>query len=226
MASKRALQHAGASSAIANAPPDPSESNGAPDDGYTGTWCENLAFASGSSSGAGVTATVYSGWQDSSSHNACMKHSDMNSAGVGMQFNQNPCPGANSQGCWWVVLDLSRDRTPPGSAPAAKASTPKPAATSAPQAQSQSLDSSTNDAPPSDEEVGVAGTNQTPEPEASPTPTATPEPENERGVGEVFTEATEESGTKPSGLGVREYAAIAVLLLFALFVLLLARRRI
>lgn len=228
MAGKGALQHAGASSAIANAPPDPSESNGAPDDGYTGTWCENLAFASGSSGGAGVPATVYGGWQDSSTHNACMKHTDMNSAGVGMHFDQDPCPGANSSGCWWAVLGLSRDRTPPGGAPAAKPSTPKPAATSAPQPQSQSLGSSINDAPSDDDEVGVAGTNQTPGPEASPTPapTATPEPETEGGDVEVLTAAADESSTKPSGLGVREYSAVAVLVTFALFVLSLVRRRV
>jgi hypothetical protein len=125
------------------------------------------------------------------------------------------------------VLDLSRDRTPPGSTAAVNPSTP--AATRAPQPQSPSLNAATNEAPAGEDEVDVAGVKETPkaEPTPTPTPTPTPEPEEaERGDTEALTEAADEPKTKTSGFGFREYGAMTVLLVFALFVLFLARRRI
>src|SRR5262245_45423679 len=62
--SSTGLNHNGAQGRISGADPDPYESNGAPDDGFTGTWCENVAYVSGVPEGS-VAQRIYDGWVNS-----------------------------------------------------------------------------------------------------------------------------------------------------------------
>jgi hypothetical protein len=107
--------HDGAAERVRNAAPDPTESNGAPDDGYTGTWCENVAYESGGSEST-IAQRIYDRWRSSSEHLACMSNGDMTAAGVGVYFDGTT---------YWATLEEARDLTPPnGSAPPP----PRPAA--------------------------------------------------------------------------------------------------
>lgn len=111
------LSHSGALSRIRSAPPDPFEENGPPDDGFTGTWCENLAYVSGGSA-SDVAARIYNGWRGSPTHLRCMQDSDMTAAGIGVYYDGRT---------WWAVMEAMEDRTLPGSAPAAVRATSRPA---------------------------------------------------------------------------------------------------
>lgn len=114
------LNHNGAAERIQQAPPDPTESNGAPDDGFTGTWCENVAYVRGAPESE-VASRVYQGWTNSSSHNRCMNDGRMNVTGIGVYFDGET---------YWATLESSVDRTVPGSAPPP---TPAPTPTPTPE---------------------------------------------------------------------------------------------
>jgi len=120
MSQARGLNHNGAEGRIHEAPPDPSEANGPPDDGFTGTWCENVAYVRGAPEHE-VARRMYKGWTDSSSHNRCMNDERMNAAGVGVYFDGET---------YWATLESSVDRTLPGSAPPP---TPSPTPTPEPE---------------------------------------------------------------------------------------------
>ncbi|MGH2759027.1 MAG: CAP domain-containing protein [Actinomycetota bacterium] len=109
MASDQELNHTGAAGRIGAAQPDPAEPNGAPDDGFTGTWCENVAYVRGAADGE-VPQRIYNAWTDSPSHNRCMNNGTMTVAGVGMYYE-------SSTNKWWATLELAEDRTLPGSTP-------------------------------------------------------------------------------------------------------------
>jgi hypothetical protein len=120
MASDGGLNHNGAADRINRADPDPTESNGAPDDGFTGTWCENVAYVRGAPDSE-VPERMYNAWRDSPSHERCMNNSEMTVAGVGMYYD-------SSTERWWATYESAVDNTLPGTAP----QTPEPTATSAP----------------------------------------------------------------------------------------------
>jgi len=120
MASDGGLNHNGAADRINRADPDPTESNGAPDDGFTGTWCENVAFVRGAPDSE-VPERMYNAWRDSPSHERCMNNGEMTVAGVGMYYD-------SSTGRWWATYESAVDNTLPGTTP----QTPEPTATSAP----------------------------------------------------------------------------------------------
>ncbi len=120
------LNHNGAERRIAEASPDPHEQNGSPDDGFTGTWCENVAFVRGAPQSE-VAQRIYTAWTNSSSHNRCMNNEEINAAGVGLYFDGDRT--------YWATYESAVDRTLPGSAPAAAptpTATPTPAPTAAP----------------------------------------------------------------------------------------------
>lgn len=114
------LNHGGAEQRIREAPPDPSEANGPPDDGFTGTWCENVAYVRGAPEHE-VAQRMYQGWTDSPPHNRCMNDGRMTAAGVGVFFDGET---------YWATLESSVDQTLPGSAPAP---TPTPTPTPSPE---------------------------------------------------------------------------------------------
>lgn len=119
------LNHNGAQQRINNASPDPAESNGAPDDGFTGTWCENTAYVKGAPEHE-VAQRMYTAWTNSPSHNRCMNHRDMTAAGVGMYYDA-------STNTWWATLESVIDRTLPGASPAEETPAPSQAPTQPPQ---------------------------------------------------------------------------------------------
>lgn len=124
MAREGDLNHDGAEGRINDAPPVPDESNGPPDDGFTGTWCENVAFVR-SSPPEEVARRVYEGWTSSSSHSRCMNDQRMNAAGVGIYFDGDRT--------YWATLESVVDQTPPGSAARADPTQePTPTATPTP----------------------------------------------------------------------------------------------
>ena len=109
-ASIRALTHDGFSGRINTATPDPAESNGAPDNGFTGAACENVAYYYPGSAGATADQAAqwfYNAWYNSSGHRNCMfdASSSKNAAGTGIFLD--------SRGYWWATFLNARDTTPP-----------------------------------------------------------------------------------------------------------------
>src|ERR671925_1360862 len=157
MSDDNELGHHGAEDRIARAQPDPSEPNGAPDDGFTGTWCENVAYVRGAPEHE-VAQRIFEGWTNSASHYRCMHNEEINTAGVGLYFDGDRT--------YWATYESAVDRTAPGSARVTPSPTPTPsAAPIVPTLRRESPEPS-----------------QTPEPSESPTQTpeedlsASPEP--------------------------------------------------
>jgi hypothetical protein len=112
------LNHDGAATRFERGSPDPPESNGAPDDGFTPVWCENVAVARGGDASI-VPKLIYDGWVNSPPHYACMQNPVPTVAGLGVYHD-----GKN----WWATLDASHDLTmPDGSAPPAGVTKPSDA---------------------------------------------------------------------------------------------------
>jgi len=195
MAQNKNLSHAGAASRIASAAPA----------GYTGTYCENLGYTND----PGVAGTIYSGWRNSSSHNACMHDTRMNIAGVGTYFDGD---------IWWVTMEFAQVRISSGSnnqpPPRVPISTPKPQAQATPRPQPA--------APVTDKPEDTP--KATPSP--IPGPTATPEPEGSRNEVQAVSEEGPSDPPDEPVLGTREYSALGALIVFAGLVLFLARRRV
>lgn len=197
MAQSGNLSHGGAASRIGNAAPA----------GYTGTYCENLGYASANQD---VARTIYNGWRSSSGHNACMRDGRMTVAGVGTYFD-------SERNWWWVTMEFAQVRRSSSSnnppPPTAPLSTPKPEvqATSRPQA-----------AAAADKPEGTSKVTPSP----TPKPTATPEPEESRNDVQAFSEQNTSVPPDEPMLGTREYASLGALLAFAGFVFFLARRRV
>jgi hypothetical protein len=119
MAMSGGLHHDGADARVANAPPDPAEGNGAPDDGFaTAAWCENVTYSTGFPE-AQVARKLYEQWRRSASHQRCMTNPGKNVGAVGVYYDGST---------WWATFIAEVDRTPPGGRPASQ-----PAARPAPQ---------------------------------------------------------------------------------------------
>jgi hypothetical protein len=116
MAASGSLSHAGARARVSRAAPDPSETNGAPDDGFTGTWCENIAYVSGDSA-SDVASRVYDGWKGSATHLHCMTDPNITATGIGVYFDGET---------WWATMEAFGDTTPPGPAATNVEETPAP----------------------------------------------------------------------------------------------------
>jgi uncharacterized protein YkwD len=107
----RALTHSGFSGRVNGATPDPVESNGAPDDGFTGAACENVGYYYPGSAGATadqIAQTLYNGWYNSTGHRNCMfdaSGAGYNAAGPGIYLD--------SRGYWWATFISVRDLTLP-----------------------------------------------------------------------------------------------------------------
>lgn len=116
MSSGGSLSHTGVDGRMSNATPDPAESNGAPDDGYSGAYCENVAWVEGAPDSE-VAERIFNGWRDSPSHHRCMVDTIMNAGGVGMYWDGSK---------WWATLETFEDETPPGSQIAQPTQAPPP----------------------------------------------------------------------------------------------------
>jgi len=112
-----ALTHDGYAQRAQTATPDPVETNGAPDDGFTGYIAENVAqnFRNNRSD-VDIAAAIYEQWLNSPGHKKNMfdeSGAGYNAAGVGI-FEE-------ASGKIWAALLLTGDNTPPdGSVPPKK----------------------------------------------------------------------------------------------------------
>jgi hypothetical protein len=117
MGAAGAMNHDGAAGRFENAGADPHEANGAPDDGFTPVWCENVAWVGGGPA-EDVAQLIYNGWFNSPRHLLCMMNPATTVAGLGI---------AEVDGEWWATLDAQQDTTMPSGQSPAK--TPAPART-------------------------------------------------------------------------------------------------
>ena len=154
MARRGGLDHNDADARIRNAPPDPFETNGAPDDGSPpASWCENVTYVMAAPQSE-VAGRIYAAWERSGAHDRCMKEAHRNVGAVGVYYDGQT---------WWATFIAMVDNTPPGGAQPPPKATPqpkaadetRPAATQAPAA----ADPEASDAPvtSSTEATGPAG---------------------------------------------------------------------
>jgi len=98
------LNHDNAQERVDNAPPDPAEANGAPDDGFNlYGWCENATYVT-PAQGDPATA-IYNNWKNSPPHNACMNNTGKNVGAVGVYWDGST---------YWATFVAEVDTTPPG----------------------------------------------------------------------------------------------------------------
>ena len=131
MAMTGGLNHDGADERVANAPPDPAEANGAPDDGFgRAAWCENVTYSNGFPESQ-VAQRLFNQWRNSAPHQACMTNSSKNVGAVGIYYDGTT---------WWATFIAEVDSTPPGGSrpappPPAPKTTTAPGASAAPAPQ-------------------------------------------------------------------------------------------
>jgi hypothetical protein len=106
MARQGNLDHDDAQQRVEDAPPDPPEGNGAPDDGFDPYgWCENATYVV-PAQGDPATA-IYNNWKNSPPHNACMNDTGKNVGAVGVYWDGST---------YWATFVAEIDGTPPGGA--------------------------------------------------------------------------------------------------------------
>jgi hypothetical protein len=106
MAQQGNLNHDDAQQRVEDAPPDPAEANGAPDDGFNlYGWCENATYVV-PAQGDPATA-IYNNWKNSPPHNACMNNTGKNVGAVGVYWDGST---------YWATFVAEIDSTPPGAA--------------------------------------------------------------------------------------------------------------
>jgi hypothetical protein len=103
MATAGSLNHRRATARIDSAAPDPAQSGGPPDRGFTGTWCEVVGWEPGGPD-AGVAERFFQDWRETDEDNRCMTNADVNVAGLGVYERGNR---------WWATLEMAQDTTPP-----------------------------------------------------------------------------------------------------------------
>lgn len=128
MSARNSMDHNGFPGRISAAAPDPAESNGAPDDGFNGSSCENVAWyqPGTSASTEQIAQKFYELWYNSPPHRDCMFDvwgRNLNAAGVGVYL---------SGGKWWATFDSAHDRTLPSGSTTTPTATPSPTSTSTP----------------------------------------------------------------------------------------------
>ena len=120
MSARNTMDHTGYPARVNNANPDPAESNGPPDDGFTGASCENVAWyqPGGTMTTDQIAQQFYTMWFNSAHHHDCMFDVwgyGLNVGGVGIYY---------ANGKWWATFDSAADRTPPsGTTPPPPSST-------------------------------------------------------------------------------------------------------
>jgi uncharacterized protein YkwD len=123
MAISGGINHDNADERISNAPPDPPEANGAPDDGFgRAAWCENVTSSTGFPASE-VGRRLFEQWHRSAPHQACMTNPGKNVAAVGIYYDGST---------WWATFIAEVDHTPPGGSAAPPP--PRPTAQPAPPA--------------------------------------------------------------------------------------------
>jgi hypothetical protein len=235
MSASGGLNHANADSRISNAPPDPAEANGAPDDGYGRDWCENVTYVNFGTE-AEAAGRIYEAWRRSGAHQRCMQDTTLNTGAVGIFWDGST---------WWATFIAYLDHTPPGApAPAAPvAPKQKPAATQPPTVapapnRTTTQPAQEGSAPGTDESSNTGSVDATQPPESAAPST---DPEGNRIL--VITEPAAEAARQDSAgtedlrdvlftavtnpkLGIQEVAAaVGALFLGFLLALLRLKRR-
>lgn len=152
MARQGGMSHDDADARITNAPPDPFEADGAPDDGFgVASWCENVTYSTAHPRSE-VAGRIYSQWEGSGAHGRCMRDASRNVGAVGIYFDGTT---------WWATFIAQVDETPPGGAQPKATSAPKPpaagpAATPAPAPTASSEPEGAADAAPGADHSGSA----------------------------------------------------------------------
>jgi hypothetical protein len=175
MALRGGMDHDGADERVNNAPPDPAEANGAPDDGFaTAAWCENVTYSVGTSE-EDASQRIYDAWHRSGAHHRCMMDTTRNVGAVGVYYDGQS---------WWATFIAEDDSTPPGGAPAPKAATKAPKPTSRPAEPAETPADATPEAEPassvsapSPSPVGLVSETSAPDDDAEPVASADTEPD-------------------------------------------------
>lgn len=117
MSNQGRMGHDNADQRISNAPPDPAEANGAPDDGVpVAAWCENVTYSTGHPASE-VPRRIYSQWEGSGAHERCMRDTSRNVGAVGVHYDGTT---------WWATFIATTDKTPPGGARPVRTAAPTP----------------------------------------------------------------------------------------------------
>ncbi len=233
MSSRGGLSHANADARISNAPPDPAEGNGAPDDGYGRDWCENVTYVNFGTE-AEAPGKIYEAWRRSGAHQRCMQDTTLNTGAVGIFWDGST---------WWATFIAYLDHTPPGApAPAAPvAPKEKPAATQppavAPAPNQTTTEPAAEGSAPKDTSSNTGSVEAT-TPEESAAPSADPDGDRILVITEPAAKASQQARaatenlsdvlvaavTNPK-LGVQEVAAAVGALLLGLLLTLLRLKR-
>jgi hypothetical protein len=204
MASRGGLSHANADARISNAPPDPAEANGAPDDGYGRDWCENVTYVNFGTE-AEAPGKIYEAWRRSGAHQRCMQDTTLNTGAVGIYWDGNT---------WWATFIAYLDHTPPGApAPAAPvAPKPKPVATTPPTVAPAPNQTTTVPVPegpaPGTGRSSNTGSVQETQPAESAAPSAEPDGDRILVITEPAAKASQRAGAGTENLGDVLFAAV------------------
>lgn len=229
MASRGGLDHDNADGRISNAPPDPFETNGAPDDGWpVASWCENVTYAMAVPESE-VAGRLYGQWARSAPHQRCMTQTHRNVGAVGIYYDGQT---------WWATFIAQVDNTPPGQAPPdstaddKKPPAPKVEADTAPEpvapAEPRTEPAVVGEVTEHGDDPVETVTEVEPEPTAEPEPVDDPisiyvERSGEAAKPPVLRTITEPLGRVRNAVGAaygwREVAAVAALLLLASWLL-------
>ena len=229
MSREGGMSHDNADSRIRNAPPDPYETNGAPDDGHPpAAWCENVTYSTGHPASE-VPGRIYSQWAGSGAHGRCMRDTSRNVGAVGVHYDGTT---------WWATFIATVDKTPPGGQQPKATAAPKPEENVAPApAATQAPATQTGSEPAAPERA--SGDEVAPQTSSLPDGAGTAEEAIEEAatVGSIDIEAVPDapkilttvgvpfapaSQTGTMGYGWQELAAVAAIL--SLATLLLRRR--
>ncbi|HVE92934.1 MAG TPA: hypothetical protein VNE62_11655 [Actinomycetota bacterium] len=165
---------------VSTTDPDPFEANGPPDDGFTASYCENVAKTSRIPSGVRIdrriVEDVYAAWRDSPGHRACMFDETASGYSVtGAGFQEQTF--ADGDYAMWVTLTVVKDTTPgdyvpypPPSPTASPSPSPTPTVTPAPTPTVTPTPTLTPDPTPTSTSQPSPTLTPAPSPSASPTP--------------------------------------------------------
>lgn len=168
MSRRGGLSHDGADERVRNAPPDPYEMNGAPDDGFAvAAWCENVTYVMAAPESE-VAQRIYNAWDGSGAHGRCMNNPGKNVGAVGIYYDGQ---------AWWATFIAESDSTSPGGAPAAADEpTARPSSQPAPAASTSAAEPSASEIPATPAGL-LAGSDRAAEgPQVSAQPTSVPAP--------------------------------------------------
>ena len=207
MAGRGGLSHANADARISNAPPDPAEANGAPDDGYGRDWCENVTYVNFGTSGQ-APGKIYEAWRRSGAHQRCMQDTTLNTGAVGIYWDGST---------WWATFIAYLDHTPPGApapapaAPVAPKDEPaatQPPAVAAPEPKQATTEPATESTSPTTGQSSNTGSAEGTQPAESAAPSSQPDSDRILVITEPAAQAALEAQAQTEDIGDVLYAAV------------------